>query len=102
MEKTGLKPTTSRLIFYGLFRERLASNHPLVMPKVVVTPLGTLTIGSKHLEMTLTHSVHEHFTSRGQYCTEVAFLLLTQLLWVQFPACPKVYFHVAEIYRQRW
>ena len=36
------------------------------------------------------------------HSTEIAFLLLTQLPWVRFLAFSKIYFHVAEICRQRW
>ena len=37
-----------------------------------------------------------------QHITEVAFLLLTQRPPVRFSAFLKIYFNVAEIYRQRW
>ena len=38
----------------------------------------------------------------GLHSTQVAFLLLTQQPRVQFLAFPKIYFDVAEIYRQYW
>ena len=42
-----------------------------------------------------------YFSSRGLHSTEVAFLLLTRRHWVPFLAFPKIYFDVADIYRQR-
>ena len=92
--KTGFEPTTSRLTFYGLFRLRLESKHPLVMPKLVATPLGILTVGSKQLKMTLTHSehVHEHFTSRGAVLHRGSILASHAAALGSIPGLPKSLF----------